>query len=233
MDYGYIRMKEGFMKKVLTSDIIFQEAVNFCKRMNESSIPGLVGITDGKAIGTYIEHAFVEFLRESYSFARGNSSRGIDLPGEAINCDIKVTSINRPQSSSPYQSAAQKIFGLHHNLLVLVYDRNKDSQKPLRFLNVTFVPGEETGDFMVTGGLLEILREGGNKEGIISFLKGRRLPGDDSQYSLWADKILKGKIRQGYLTLTDALQWRLQYNRVISLDNSIRGIRNYDFNKKE
>ena len=42
-----------------------------------------------------------------------------------------------------------------------------------------------------------------------------------------ADQILCKKPSQGYLTISNALQWRLQYKWVIELNNTIDGVVNY------
>lgn len=42
-----------------------------------------------------------------------------------------------------------------------------------------------------------------------------------------AEEILKKPFEQGYLTVSNALQWRLQYKRVIELNNQIEGVYNY------
>ena len=34
---------------------------------------------------------------------------------------------------------------------------------------------------------------------------------------------------QGYLTISNALQWRLQYKRAINLKNEVSGVYNYDW----
>lgn len=59
----------------------------------------MFGVTDGKAVGTYLEHKFQEHLASRYAYDRGNSARGIDFP--VLGVDIKVTSIRQPQSSCP------------------------------------------------------------------------------------------------------------------------------------
>jgi len=46
-------------------------------------------------------------------------------------------------------------------------------------------------------------------------------------YNDLATEILSSCVEQGYLTISNALQWRLQYGRVIQLDNKIEGITNY------
>jgi hypothetical protein len=44
-----------------------------------------------------------------------------------------------------------------------------------------------------------------------------------------AQEILSNKPSQGYLTISNAFQWRLQYSRVISLNNEVEGIINYEW----
>ena len=39
-----------------------------------------LGVTDGKAVGTYLEHKFTTYLAQNYSDRAGNSALGIDLP---------------------------------------------------------------------------------------------------------------------------------------------------------
>lgn len=221
------------MKSKLTKSLIYKEAISFCAEMNGQPIPELIGVTDGKAIGTFVEHAFKKRMQESFSFSYGNSASGIDLPDPLINTDIKVTYVNQPQSSCPYKSARQKIFGLGYNLLVMVYDRKKDSLGGLEFLNVTFVDEDETADYTTTKRLIEMIKDGANKEDIMAFLSDKNIPGDDVSYSQIADEILSGKVKQGYLTISNALQWRLQYSRVISLDNSVIGVANHDFKNQD
>ena len=78
----------------------------------------MFGVTDGKAVGTYLEHKFKSYLGDRYTFRQGSSAKGIDFI--ELDVDIKVTSVTQPQSSCPYKSARQKIFGLGYSLLVFV-----------------------------------------------------------------------------------------------------------------
>ncbi len=150
----------------LTVNYLINEAVAFSEWFSTLNHVKLIGVTDGKAVGTYVEHAFQNYLNERYDMSVGSSALGIDLP--SVNTDIKTTSIVQPQSSCPFKSARQKIFGLGYNLLVFVYHK------------------EDT-----------------------------------------ADEIFKNPPEQGYLTISNALQWRLQYKRVITLDNQIQGVVNF------
>lgn len=184
-------------------------------------------------MGTFVEHKFKEYLANKYIFTNGNSSSGIDLPDDFINTDIKVTSVRQPQSSCPYKDSKQKIFGLGYNLLVFVYDKSDDiSTSKLNFLSVTFVKKERTADYTTTKRLIEMLDDGANKEDIISYLNDRGIPGDDSTLNNLSEMILAKRPSQGYLTISNALQWRLQYSRVISLNNETEGVVNIDFKKQ-
>ena len=80
------------MKKVLTTENLIMEAKNFCEEESRNNHIELIGITDGKAVGTYIEHKFQMNLASRYEFTLGNSARGIDFPDNGINTDLKVTS---------------------------------------------------------------------------------------------------------------------------------------------
>src|SRR3990172_2974544 len=107
------------MKKPLTQSNLIAMAKSFC---SESHIYlELFGATDGKAIGTFIEHRFGERLEALYAVQVGNSALGIDLP--SVETDIKVTSARQPQSSYPFRSARQKVYGLGYHLLLFVYDK--------------------------------------------------------------------------------------------------------------
>lgn len=218
------------MKRILDLGTLIDEANNFCIQENNTDYPELLGVTDGKAVGTFVEHRFKEYLSSMYDFTSGNSASGIDLPDPFINTDIKVTSIRQPQSSCPYKDSKQKIFGLGYNLLVFVYDKIDDyNTSRLNFLNVTFVTAERTADYTTTKRLSEMLEDGANKEDIISYLVDRAIPGDEITLNNLADMILYEKPLQGYLTISNALQWRLQYSRVISLDNTVEGVVNIEF----
>lgn len=210
----------------LTLDILIQEAKNFSQIISSQEHPDLIGITDGKAVGTYVEHMFQRYLRSKYDMTVGSSASGIDLP--SVNTNIKTTSYVQPQSSCPFKSARQKIFGLGYNLLVFVY--NKCDTKDTCYLQIThctFIKAERTADYTITAQLRDMLRYNANKDDIIALLYDRNVPGDDIVYNNLADEILDTPPQQGYLTISNALQWRLQYRRVIELNNSVGGVVNF------
>ena len=127
-------------KHILTKEDLLQEAISFCDAFSSRNHTSLIGITDGKAVGTYVEHQFKEYLSERYTLSIGNSAKGIDLPDDGIMTDIKVTSITQPQSSCPFKNARQKIFGLGYNLLIFVYEKvDTESSCILHFTHCAYV----------------------------------------------------------------------------------------------
>lgn len=133
------------MKRKLTLELLKETAIKFCETESSIKNKDLFGVTDGKAIGTYIEHKFHKYLEEQYEFERGSSAKGIDLPWNDIRTDIKVTSINQPQSSCPFENATQKIFGLGYNILLFVYDKKDNHYErvtKLDFVNCSFLEKE-------------------------------------------------------------------------------------------
>ncbi|MDD5764807.1 MAG: restriction endonuclease [Candidatus Marinimicrobia bacterium] len=204
------------MTKALTVKSLMDEAHLFAKNESGYREKSLYGVTDGKAVGTYLEHKFQNALTKKYTYTRGSSAKGIDFP--KLGVDIKVTSIKQPQSSCPFKSARQKIFGLGYSLLVFVYDK-KDDRKTrtttLNIVHVVFVDASRTADYQTTSGILKILDNNGNADDLVAYMSERFLPLDDIQARLLAEEIIKKKPEIGYLTISNALQWRLQYGRVI------------------
>lgn len=213
------------MQPKLTIEILKTEARSFGGTESTHQEPSLYGITDGKAVGTYFEHKFRSYLRGRYDFEAGSSASGIDFP--ELEVDMKVTRVRQPQSSCPFKSARQKIYGLGYSLLVFVYEKTDDPKTATGNLNVlhaVFVSKERAADFQTTTGLPRILENEGNKDDILAFIEERRLPLEEIEASAIADEILANPPEIGYLTLSNALQWRLQYGRVIEKAGSVAGV---------
>lgn len=210
---------------ILTIENLCAEASLFSAAESQHPEPLLYGVTDGKAIGTYLEQKFKLYLTQKYNFVQGNSASGIDFPELLV--DIKVTSIKQPQSSCPFKSARQKIFGLGYALIIFVYDKTDNSTSRTANLNIMhtiYVSAERTADFQMTRGICSILENQGNKDDLIAFMYDRNLPVDEIEASNIADEILLNPPLQGFLTISNALQWRLQYRRVIESAGEEAGI---------
>ena len=114
-------------KRELTTELLCDEAREFSEMESTHGEPSLFGVTDGKAVGTYLEHKLQAALHHGYIYQGGSSAKGIDFPG--LGVDLKVTSHKQPQSSCPYKSARQKIYGLGYSLLVFVYGKADDEEE--------------------------------------------------------------------------------------------------------
>jgi hypothetical protein len=210
-------------KPDLTVTELVETAQLFCQQPH--SYAELFGATDGKAIGTFIEHKFRSELDAQYTVQLGSSALGIDLP--SLQIDIKATSVRQPQSSSPFRSARQKVYGLGYSLLLFVYSKLDDVQNQvanLQFLHCVLIDKSRTADYQTTFGLRGILERNGNHDDIVAFLTDRNLPGDDATLNLLADEILQNPPELGYITISNALQWRLQYSRVVNLTQAVSGV---------
>lgn len=82
------------IKQPITLNALIESAGIFGKLEASHDEPTLYGVTDGKAVGTYVEMKFKQYLLDKYVLEVNSAAKGIDLPG--LNVDIKVTSIRQP-----------------------------------------------------------------------------------------------------------------------------------------
>lgn len=197
----------------LTRDSLIKEAELFCARESTRNRPELVGINDGKSIGTFIEHEFKKYLKNKYEFNLGSSAQGIDFPDGDINTDLKVTSSKKPQSSCPFTDVKEKIYGLGYNILLIVYSKKDEGDTSfLNFESCTFIKAEETGDYILTKNLIKMVENNWDREKIRYYLEESNLPCDEKTLDNLTDEIIKNPPKQGYLTISNAFQWRIKYN---------------------
>jgi hypothetical protein len=187
--------------------------------------PTLYGVDNGKKVGTYLEQKFQAYLRKKYAFAECNSASGIDFPD--LQVDMKVTSVSQPQSSCPLRDARQKIFGLGYSLLVFVYQKSDDAHtrtSMLSILHTIFVEARRTADYTMTRMVLRMLEEDANADDLVGLMADRNLLVDEAEAQKIASEILQHPPEQGYLTISNAYQWRLQYGRAIVKAGEVDGI---------
>jgi hypothetical protein len=232
-DYGTISLLRPARRGVetslsekpnLTVETLALEIQKFAQRPEIVTIE-LFGVTDGKAIGTYIECLFLDELAQRYEFVRGNAALGLDLP--ELPADIKSTSISQPQSSTPFHNAREKIFGVGYHLGIFVYEKKdhvENQSCTLKIRRGLFVPKERTGDYNITCGLKELLDyKNVTTESLIEFMRSKDLPDhicDRCQHtelrSIAEELIATHKLLLGRLTISNALQWRVQYSRLVN-----------------
>ena len=198
-------------------DLLTQARV-FAEGFAREKHPELLGVTDGKAVGTYIETAFKRSLREIglIEATEGNAAKGIDLP--SLNTDIKVTSIRQPQSLSPFATFRQKVEGLGYDLMLFVYSKlDAAGECSVEFPAVRHIPARLTGDYVTTRALRSIDPRSRRERRRRVRLPGRgNIPADEATLREYAGWLLDHPPAQGYLTISNALQWRLQYSRVVA-----------------
>lgn len=95
---------------------------------------------------------------------------------------------------------------------------------PLRA--VRFVAKERTADYQTTKGILDILARAGDADDVFAFLMERMIPVDEITLAQYAVTLVNKPPLQGYLTISNALQWRLQYRKVIT--QALAGVVNLD-----
>jgi len=199
----------------------FEVIRDFCADVSQRKIAELFQVTDGKKIGTYIERECKRYLEQRAGLTMGGSAAlGKDLP--LFNIDIKTTSEVQPQSSSPYRSIDEKIFGLPYNVLLFIYRKeDKEGYAKLEILRCCYIPKELTGDYSTTRlarelrdnylrkeiGVDEIIGRLEEKLGITEVADLNVTPGI-------VQRIIDNPPAPGVLTISFALQWRLQYGRL-------------------
>jgi len=110
---------------------------------------------------------------------------------------------------------------------VFVYEKRDDDLTrtgKLDILHTIFVDQARTADFQTTTGLVRIVENDGNIDDVQAFFAERMLPLDEIQTQTLAEEVLTNPPGIGYLTISNALQWRLQYGRVIQTAGSVEGI---------
>lgn len=91
-------------------------------------------------------------------------------------------------------------------------------------MHTIYIDDYRTGDYQTTSGLLKIIENKGNIDDIKAFFEERLLPVDEIRAEELAEEVLKNTPKLGYLTISNALQWRLQYSRVIQFAGEVNGI---------
>ncbi|UOG92526.1 MAG: hypothetical protein L3K52_02025 [Candidatus Thiothrix sulfatifontis] len=210
----------------LTTEILRAEAARFAALESQHPEPSLFGVTDGKTVGTYLKHKFRSFFRgQGYQFEEDNSANGIDFPGLLV--DMKVISTDRSQSSCPFKSPRQKVYGLGYSLIIFVYDKTDDEVAHavnLIIANTIFVAAERTADFKMTKGIRNILENEGNQDDVVAFLSDSYLLQDEEQLDSLAKELVKHKPEQGYLNMPRQLDCWSHFNHTLTNNRLIGAV---------
>ena len=94
----------------------------------------------------------------------------------------------------------------------------------MNILHTIYIEKERTADYQTTTGILKIIENNGNVDDLLAFMQERLLPVEEIEAEQIAKEILREPPGVGYLTISNALQWRLQYRRVIEEAGRVEGI---------
>ena len=94
----------------------------------------------------------------------------------------------------------------------------------MEFVSCSFIDKSRTADYQTTRGINDIIDRNGNQDDIFAFLVERNIPADEVTLMNIAGELLKNPPLIGYLTISNALQWRLQYGRIVNLSEEVTGI---------
>lgn len=200
----------------LTIQILKREAQKFSQMESSHKEKSLFGVTDGKAVGTYLEHKFKQYLRGKYEFEEGSSASGIDFP--ELQVDVISTNLLTPYPSSPLKSAHQKIYGMEHSLIWFLYEKTDDHESKrakISIVSAFFLDKNSTADFKTTSGIIDILKNEGNKDDVMAYILDARLANDEIEASNFADEILTNPPELGFIFTTSFWRQRAQYLKTI------------------
>jgi len=125
---------------------------------------------------------------------------------ESSHTEPAIYGVHR--SSCPFKNARQKIFGLGYSLLLFIYEKIDDQQTRTARLNILhsiFIEAEKTADYQITTGILNIIKNNGNRDDIVAFMQDRLLPVEEIQALQIVDEIIANPPNIGYLTISNAL----------------------------
>ena len=89
---------------------------------------------------------------------------------------------------------------------------------------VVFIDAMRTADYQTTSSIRHILGNDGTAEDIAALLLDRNLPVDEIGAAHLAEEIVTNPPAIGWLTISNAQQWRLQYQRALDNAHSRDGI---------
>ena len=108
-----------------------------------------------------------------------------------------------------------------------MYEKKDDSDQKttlLVFVSCSFIEKERTSDFQTTTALLQMIENKANIDDIFAYLSDRNIPADEITLMNLATDILANPPQIGFLTISNALQWRLHYGRIVLIKESVYGI---------
>ncbi|PSQ58470.1 MAG: hypothetical protein BRD23_06785 [Halobacteriales archaeon SW_9_67_25] len=191
----------------------------FCAEMESRTVPEDKSGTS-KQIGTYFEKELRDWFEEKHGLvSEGSVAEDIDLP--AFNLDVKTTSNRQPQSSSTFDDPGERIVGVDYNILLFVYDKQSvDGGNKFEIKTCAYIPKERASDYRKSDDAVKLVADYG--EGKLSESELREqlenLTGVGAISDEKFNEIKENPPEKGAITITPALQWRFNYNKMVKED---------------
>lgn len=193
----------------------FDAIIAFCADVEQRTVPQSRSDTS-KRIGTYFEKELRKWFEEELGIVSdGSVAQGLDLP--AFNLDVKTTSIAHPQSSSPFDDPGERITGVSYNILLFIYDKHTDDEgNHFDIESCVYITKERTGDYRMSAQARELVED--FREGVLDEKELREeledLTGIGAISDEKFDEIKENPPAVGTITITPAVQWRFNYNKM-------------------
>lgn len=194
----------------------FDTVEEFCADIESRTVPADESDTS-KRIGTYFENELRVWFEEKHGFVSdGSVAEGIDLP--AFNLDVKTTSNRHPQSSSPFDDPGERITGVDYNILLFVYDRKSvEGGNKFEIVSCAYIPKERASDYRKSENARTLVAD--YREGTLTESELREqleeLTGIGAISDEKFEEIKQNPPKKGGITMTPAVQWRFNYNKMV------------------
>ena len=191
----------------------------FCAEMESRTVPPDKSGTS-KQIGTYFEKELRDWFEDKHGLVSdGSVAEDIDLP--AFNLDVKTTSNRQPQSSSTFDDPGERIVGVDYNILLFVYDKQSvDGGNKFEIKTCAYIPKERASDYRKSDDAVKLVAD--YREGKLSEPELREQLEDLTGVGAISDEkfneIKENPPEKGAITITPALQWRFNYNKMVKED---------------
>jgi len=197
----------------------FDTVAEFCAEIESRTVPEDKSDTS-KRIGTYFEKELREWFEEKHGFvSEGSVAEGIDLP--AFNIDVKMTSNRQPQSSSPFDDPGERITGVDYNILLFVYDKHSvEEGNQFDIESCAYIPKERASDYRKSENAAKLVEDYRESKLSESELREQleELTGIGAISDEKFNEIKENPPKEGAITMTPAVQWRFNYNKMVKDD---------------
>lgn len=191
----------------------------FCAEMESRTVPEDKSGTS-KQIGTYFEKKLRDWFENIHGLvSEGSVAEDIDLP--AFNLDVKTTSNRQPQSSSTFDDPGERIVGVDYNILLFIYHKQSvDGGNKFQIKTCAYIPKERASDYRKSDDAVKLVAD--YREGKLSESELREqlenLTGVGAISDEKFEEIKENPPEKGAITITPALQWRFNYNKMVKED---------------